>query len=296
MKSKKSVLIVLIVIMVIMMGVIIYSLNFNNSKKNNSEKKVVAVTIVPEQAFVEAVCGDLADVVVMVPPGSSPENYEPTSQQMTALSDAELYFSIGVPTEKANILPKVNDLASNINVISLNDEVSKVYDDRTFDSGERDPHIWLSPKRVIVMINTIAEKMSKIDPENKEVYESNAKQYIAKLEKLDLNMKAALENVTNPKFIVYHPAFGYLANDYGLTMYALEEEGKEATAESLKEKINIAKSENIKTIFYQAEIDSEQAKSFADEIGGKTTKLEPLSKNYIENLQNMINLIAEVME
>lgn len=165
--------------MVIMMGVIIYSLNFNNSKKNNSEKKVVAVTIVPEQAFVEAVCGDLVDVVVMVPPGSSPENYEPTSQQMTALSDAELYFSIGVPTEKANILPKVNDLASNINVISLNNEVSKVYADRTFDSGERDPHIWLSPKRVIVMINTIAEKMIKIDPENKEVYESNAKQYIA---------------------------------------------------------------------------------------------------------------------
>ncbi|MGB4657861.1 MAG: zinc ABC transporter substrate-binding protein, partial [Mobilitalea sp.] len=117
-------------------------------EKVAEEKPIIAVSIVPEQTFVEAVCGDFVDIVTLVPSGSSPENYEPTAQEMEKFSDASLYFSIGVPTEEANILPNVGD----VKVISLQDEVASIYEDRTFESGERDPHIWLSPKRVKVMV------------------------------------------------------------------------------------------------------------------------------------------------
>jgi zinc transport system substrate-binding protein len=295
MKSKKSVVVVLTIIILVIFGVIIYSLNFKKSESNNVEKTVVAVTIAPEKAFVEAVCGELAEVVVMVPPGSSPANYEPSAKEMVDFSKSKLYFSIGVPTEEANIIPKTKDL-KDMKVVSLNEEVTKVYPDVQLSSGGRDPHIWLSPKRAIVMVNTIASEMGELDPKNKDTYKKNAKEYIAKLNQLDLDIKTSLEGVKSPKFIVYHPAFGYIAADYGLKMYALEEDGKEASSERLKEMIDFAKKENIKTIFYQAEISSEQAKSFADEIGGKTTKLDPLAQNYIENLKNMSNLIAEVME
>ena len=99
----------------------------------------------------------------------------------------------------------------------------------------------------------------------------------------------------NRKFIVFHPAFGYLADDYHMTMYALEEEGKESTPQHLKEMIDLAKKENIKAIFYQAEISSQQAQSFAEEIGGNTIQLAPLAPNYIENLRNLVTLMAEVM-
>jgi zinc transport system substrate-binding protein len=78
-------------------------------------------------------------------------------------------------------------------------------------------------------------------------------------------------------------------------MYALEEEGKEATAEHLQDMIDLAKAENIKVIFYQEEIDSSQSKAFAEEIGGKTIQLSPLAADYIENLKNMAELMAEVM-
>ena len=256
------------------------------------EKPVIAVSIVPEQTFVEAVCGDLVDIVTLVPSGSSPENYEPTAQEMEKFSDASLYFSIGVPTEQANILPNVGD----VEVVSLQDEVAAVYKDRTFESGKRDPHIWLSPKRVKVMVEIIAEKMSELDSDNKETYEKNAANYITQLDEVDREIKDALEGVESKKFIVYHPAFGYIADDYGLEMYALEEEGKEATPKHLQDMTDLAKKEKIKVIFYQEEIDSSQSEAFAEEIGGKTIQLAPLAPDYISNLKKMAQTMAEAMQ
>lgn len=248
---------------------------------DETEKIIIAVSIVPQKTYVEAVCGDLAQVITMIPPGNSPENYEPTPVEMEQFGKAVLYFSIGVPAEKANILQNTGDTK----VIALAEKVAAVYPDRKFESGERDPHIWLSPKRVKVMVESIADEMSKIDPLHTDTYEKNSQAFIQKLDELDGQIRSALSGVQSKKFIVYHPAFGYIADDYGLTMYALEEEGKEATPRNLQKMIDLAKKENIKVIFYQEEIDSSQSEAFAEEIGGKTVQLAPLSPNYIENLK-----------
>jgi zinc transport system substrate-binding protein len=279
-------------VMIILSGMLLFGCSNNEQENVKEDKPIIAVTIVPEKTFVEAVCGDLAEVVVLVPPGNSPENYEPTPMIIEKFSKASLYFSIGVSTEEANILPKATD----IKTIALQDEVALTYDDRTFESGERDPHIWLSPKRVKVMIEIISREMGKLDEANKETYEKNAKAYIEQLDELDKEIKESLDGVQNKKIIVYHPAFGYLADDYSLEMYALEEEGKESTAMHLQEMIDLAKKENIKAIFYQEEIDSSQSKSFAEEIGGKTVQLSPLAADYIDNLKKMAETISEVMQ
>lgn len=262
------------------------------TKGEKGGKLIVAVSIVPEKTFVEAVCGDLVEVVTLIPSGSSPENYEPTPMEMEKFNNASVYFSIGVPTEEANILPSVGD----VKVISLEDKVADIYEDRTFESGERDPHIWLSPKRVKVMVAAIANEMEAIDENNKGIYEKNAEAYIAQIDELDQEIKNALKGVQSKKFIVYHPAFGYIADDYGLEMYSLEEEGKEATPKHLQEMTDLAKKENIKVIFYQDEIDSSQSEAFAEEIGGKTMQLSPLASDYIDNLKNMADIIAEAMQ
>ena len=263
--------------------------------KAESKKLVIAVTILPEKTFAEAVCGDLAEVVVMVPPGNSPETYEPSPKQMAQFSKANLYFALGVATEEANILPKAKGIKE-LKVIKLQEDVAKVYPDIEIAPGERDPHIWLSPKRAKIMVEAIAREMGTLDPKNKATYEKNAKAYLAELDLLDKDIKQALKGVENKKFVVFHPAFGYLAADYNLKMYALEEEGKESTPQRLRAMIDLAKAENIKAIFYQAEISSKQAQAFANELGGKTVQLEPLAANYIENYKNMAALMAEVMK
>jgi len=268
----------------------------NKQTTSGSEgKTIVAVSLVPQKTFVEAVCGDLAEVVVMVPPGSSPANYEPSPKEMAQFSKAKLYFAIGVPTEKVNIIPKALEI-KDMKIIKLQDEVVKVYPDREFAPGNRDPHIWLSPKRAKIMVEVIAREMSTLDSKNKDKYAKNAQQYIGELDNLDQQIQKSLEGVKDKKFIVFHPSFGYLADDYSLQMYALEQDGKEASPQQLKDMIDFAKKENIKVIFYQAEISSKQAQSFAEEIGGKTVQLAPLAPNYIDNLKNMATLMTEVMK
>lgn len=260
---------------------------------DGGDRLMVAVSIVPERTFMEAVGGDLIDVVVMIPPGHSPENYAPTPQQMEELSDASLYFSIGVPTEAANILPMAASL-NDVKIISLQEEVAQAYPMRMAGEGTPDPHIWLSPRRAVVMIEAIARELSALDPQHQDIYRQNADDYIAQLNALDADIRGALQGMENKTIIVYHPAFGYFADDYGLDMIALEQEGKPAAAQDFQEALSTARAEGIKVIFYQEEFDSRQAETFASEIGGEAVKVAPLSPDYIDNLRQTADAFARV--
>ncbi|NLB81349.1 MAG: zinc ABC transporter solute-binding protein [Clostridiaceae bacterium] len=254
-------------------------------------KPIIAVTIPPQATFVKAVCGDLANVITTVPPGYSPESYEPTLAQRKALSSSSLYFAIGVNAE-GSILP----LLTNTKIIPLHAEIAAMYPDITFADGGRDPHVWLSIKRVSIMIDAIAREMCLLDSSNKQLYLNNAQSYKALLNDTDAQLTTMLSVVKNKSFISFHPSFGYFADDYGLKMYSLEEEGKEATAKHLQQMIDFAKQQNIKAVFYQKEIDSSQSIAFAEEIGGKTIQLEPLSEDYTQNLIKMAEVISEVIK
>ncbi len=263
-----------------------------NKENNKNEKPIIAVSIPPEAAFARAVAGDLVEVITMIPPGYSPENYEPTPQEIASFSEAALYFTVGVPAESASILSNVSDATK---VVRLEEEVATKYADLAIDGG-RDPHIWLSPRRAKVMVSAIARELSALDPANAEAYKANAEAYNAEIDAADAEVRATLEKVECRDFLVFHPAFGYFADEYKLNMYALEEEGKEATVTHLTEMIDFAKEKEIKVIFYQEEIDSSQSKAFAEEIGGVTVMLSPLSEDYVENLKLMAKTFADAQE
>ena len=253
-----------------------------------SDTDTVAVSIPPEAAFVHAVAGDDFNVVTLVPPGYSPEAYEPTVRTMMAFADATLFFSIGVPVDEATLIPALSDKTRHV---ALNEVAASVYSELTIDGG-RDPHVWLSPKRVKVMVTAIAEELAFLRPDRAEVYRQNAAAYCASLDAADARIRTALDASGVREFIVYHPAFGYLADEYGLTMYALEEHGSEATATDLAEMIDFARDRGIKVIFYQAETDGRQAEAFAAEVGGSAVMLSPLSEEYIQNLEAMADAIV----
>lgn len=261
----------------------------------------VAVGIVPEAAFVQAVGGDLVSVVTMVPPGSSPANYQPTAAEMQALSDAAIYFTLQMPAEKANILPKVSEFNENIQIVDLRAAAAAVYpllngDGEELDASATDsvdPHLWLSPKRAIVMVQAIADQLGAVDAANKDTYQTNAADYIAQLTALDTEIQTVVSTLANKSFLIYHAAYGYFAHDYGLTMVALENEGKQATAEDMQAVIDYAKQNKITTVFYQEEFDDSQAATVAEEIGGAVQKAAPLSSDYIQGLKDFAAVLSK---
>jgi zinc transport system substrate-binding protein len=74
-------------------------------------------------------------------------------------------------------------------------------------------------------------------------------------------------------------------------MVSVQSEGKDATPHNMQKIIDTATMQNIKAVFYQAEIDSKQSKVIADEIGGKAVQIAPLSPDYIDNLKKIADEI-----
>ncbi len=280
-----------VIAVLVLVVVIVAALSTGCVTESQNDKIKVAVTILPEKTFIEMVCGSLADITVMIPPGYSPENYEPSPKLMEGLDKAQVYFTIGVQSEEAFILPRIRE-NEKLSIVRLEDAAALKYKEVEISPGERDPHIWLSPKRVAVMVSAAGEAMCAADPLNSSIYRENTAAYIRKLDELDARLEDIFKGAASLSFMVFHPAFGYLAEDYGLIMYSLEKEGKEATAKHLKEMTDLALLKGIKTVFYQAETDSRQSEAFAEGVGGKAVLLDPLSPDYINNIIFMAETIA----
>ena len=151
-------------------------------------------------------------------------------------------------------------------------------------------------REVMVMVKAIRDELITVDPNNQSIYEENASKYIQQLQNLDQEIKTNLENLENKTFIIMHPSMGYFAEDYGLTMVAIEEDGKEATANRLQGIIDLAREEDIKVIFYQAEFDNQQAETLVLEIDGETLAFEPLAPDYITNMTKINETFERVLE
>ncbi len=256
-------------------------------------KPTVVVTVAPQAAFVREVAGDRVNVVTVLPPGANHETYTPPPQDMEKISSAGLYLSLGLPPEKAHILPKAADMNRNLKIIDVQNEVARSYAPRYFAPDDPDPHIWLSPKRAVVMVRMTARELGSLDPGNSKTYEANAQIFIDRIEAADRELKESLKTMAGRTFVVYHPAFGYFADDFNISMVALEEEGKEANPRRMREIIDMAREKGIKVIFYQEDIDGRQSRTFAEELGGRAEKISPMATDYVDNLKRMARSFSE---
>jgi zinc transport system substrate-binding protein len=271
----------------------------------------VTVSIAPQQYFVERIAGEGINVNVMVEPGASPATYEPKPEQLAALSRSAAYFSIGVPFEnvwldkiaEANPEMRIVDTADGIERVPIEahsheadaDENHDEDDDHEHAEGAPDPHIWLSPSLVKVQARTIADALIELDPDQREAYEANLDAFVADIEDLQASIEETLHGVESRKFLVFHPSWGYFAEDFGLEQIAIEVGGQEPSAKELAALIALAKEEAIQVIFAQPEFSAEDASTIAEEIGGEVIMVSPLASDWLDNMRQVADTFADVL-
>jgi len=254
-----------------------------------ADNKIIGfVSILPQQYFVQQIGTDLVDVRVMVGPGQNPATYEPTPQQMAALSKANVYFRIGVPFE-STWLDKIELNNEKLIIVECCDSIANLNDhDHAHDHNtDYDPHVWTSPKNVIKIAELIKKSLIKIDNKNMAAYDASAKSFKETLIELDEIVRLKTRNLERKTLIVSHPSWSYFADEYGFTQVSIEREGKEIQARSLVKLIKIAKINNVKTIFVQPQFNDRAAKTVANELNAQIMVLDPLAFNYVENM-NMV--------
>ena len=264
----------------------------------------VVVTILPQAEFAERVGGEKVEVTVMVPPGASPHTYEPSPVQMAALAEAEIYAKVGSGVEfeivwmdkliATNKVIVVVDCAEGVEFREMVAEGEHEEDGE--HNGMMDPHIWVSPANARIMVTNICDGLIAVDPENRSFYEQNRDDYLRKLVEIDQEIREGLAGVVNRRFMVYHPAFGYFAREYDLTMIPIEKEGKEPTAAGLTRLIEQARAHDIRVIFAEPQFDPKSAEVIAEAIGGRVVLIDPLAKDYIGNLRLILNEMLPAME
>jgi len=261
-----------------------------------NDKIGVAVTILPQQEFVARVGGDKVDIAVMVPPGASPHTYEVTPAQMVQLSKAKVYFKVGSPIEfELAWLDKLLAQNKDMLVVDCSKGINLIESDDPDEPGI-DPHIWTSPRNVKTMVQNISLGLSQVDPQNRQYYEQNRDSYLKELDELDAEIGASLGDTGSRTFIVYHPAWGYFAHDYGLRQLGIEREGKEPQAAYMARLINQARLQNIKVIFVSPEFDSRSAEAIAREIEGKVVIIDPLAGDYLDNMRKVASAFKEALK
>ena len=262
----------------------------------------VVASILPQKYFIERIGGERVAVSVMVGPGQSPATYEPKPRQMANLSQARLYFRIGVAFEAvwmdrisaAN--PAIKMIETQRSIALRDIESAGSEKPPATGGGLKDPHVWTDPLLVRIMAAHIRDALVETDPSHREHYEQNYVAFAADLDRLDQWIRDLFQGVRSRRFMVFHPSWGYFADAYGLTQIPVESAGKEPGPRTLADLIDRGRKEQVRVIFVQQQFSRRAAETVAQAIGATVVAVDPLAENYLDNLRDVVRAFAATMQ
>ncbi|RAP27224.1 zinc ABC transporter substrate-binding protein [Brevibacillus laterosporus] len=298
------------------------------SPVQESGKLSVYTTIYPLYYVADRIGGEYVSIKNVVPAGVEPHDYEPTAQDMVAISKANvlIYNGGGLEAwvEKAvKSLNQENLLAVNTTegltlLTSDEDEDDHHHEGETghegesaghdHDHGEFDPHVWLDPTMLEKQAAQVKDAFVKADQAHKEQFEQNYKVLVDDLKKLDQDFKTMVGQSSKKEILVSHKAFTYLASRYGLEQIAIsgvspDDEPSPAELKNLVEKV---KQKNIKYVMFETLASPKVAEVIARETKAQTAVLNPLEgltteeqtagKDYISIMRDNLEVLRQALK
>lgn len=250
--------------------------------------RTLTVSIPPQKFLAQRIGGPLVDVRVMLEPGHAPETYDPTPAQMARLAGARLYFSIGVPFERA-WLPEIGRQNAELKIVECCTQFVVAHGD-AHEHG--DPHIWVAPMQFLRAAQLIHGALVQRDVGNRAVYDRNYRKLSEELTMLHRDLHYLLRGRRINEFIIAHGALGPLAEAYGLKQVALESGGREMGPRALADVVDLARRQRIRMVFVQKQHGSGPAAALAREIGAELVEIDVLAEDYLGNMRTIGRLLG----
>lgn len=268
--------------------------------KQKDERQLVSVSILPQKYFVDQIAGNLVQVNVLVPPGSSPHNYEILPSQMKDLAKSKAWLQIGLLTFEAALKDKLADLNKNLSIVNCSEGILPIAgieheEEGHADIGHQDafdPHIWLAPAEVKIIAQNTLKALKTAFPEHAIDFEANFTRFISRIDSLSAQIAQKLTPLKNRSILIFHPALAYYARQFGMNQIALELNGKDPSPRHMKEIVDLAHHQNIHVIFIQKEFDSAFALQLSREINGAVVVIDPLDYNWEKQMMDITDKIA----
>ncbi len=256
----------------------------------------IVATLPVLKDFTERIGGEHVRVNSLITGMESEHTYTPKPSDVTAIRQARLLVKIGLGLEVwVNTLIENADRPDLI-IVTTSDGVPLIRDpsesaEHPIGKGEIDrkhafkerhtmgnPHIWLDPENVKIMIRHITEGLIKVDPAHKDDFLHNQSRYIMELESLEKELKKKIDPLKNRAIITHHPAWPYFARRFGFVIKGdiLTQVGSEPSAKHLGNLIKQIKKEKVKVIVSEPQLNDKIPKMLAEETGAKIVILSPL--------------------
>lgn len=248
----------------------------------------VLTSFYPMYDFACKIGGDCIDVTNMVPSGTEPHDWEPSTNDLKNLEKADVFIYNGADMEpwaddllvsRSDTLHVV-EASENVELRTTDGEHEHAHEHEGADHhhGDFDPHVWLDPENAKIEMEAIRDALCAANPENSTVFQSNYEKYAAELDALDSEFREKLAPLPNRTIVVAHEAFGYLCDAYGLTQVGIEglSPDSEPDPGRMAEVIDFVREHSISTIFFEELVSPKVAEAIASETGAQAKMLSPL--------------------
>ncbi len=252
-------------------------------------RPVVAVSVAPIAYWVERLAEDAVRVEVLVPAGASPATFEPTMQQIRAVSRARLFVRVAhphFPFERAWLAGLLAEAPQAEVVDCWKPEGNAA------EEHEEDPHVWLSTETARDVVVRLAAALTRTLPGRADRIEHNRDALLGDIRTKDAAIADIFEAVVGRRFYVFHPAWGHFADRYGLEQIAVEDHGKEPDPSTLARLIEKARGDGVTAVFVQPQFSKASAEVVAGEIGAELVVIDPLARDWLENLSAVAETLA----
>jgi len=280
----------------------------------------VVATIKPIHALVSGIMKGIETPYLLLPGGESPHRYSLHPSQVRRLHAATLVIWVG-PTVESFLEKTLTTLSNQTQILRLIDipgltrlkvRKGKVWETHHYHADadhhtdfEIDPHIWLSPENAKILVQTIAQTLIKRDTNNAERYTANATRLVKQLEQLDQDLKQELSAVKGIPFLVFHDAYQYFEQHYGLKAIGAVSLSSEIrpSVKRLYQLKRQLKRQKVRCVFSEPQFESALVDTLIENRSAQRAVLDPLgaelpaeTKSYFTLLRNMADSIKECLQ
>lgn len=263
------------------------------------EELKIVTSFYPMYIMARNVARDVPGVKVsnLTPPFSGClHDYAVTPNDMKKLVHARVFVANGAGMEP--FLERIIAQYPDIKLIQLSEGAFLIRDK---ESGEVNPHVWVSISNAIIQVKNLGQALAELDPEYKELYEKNTAVYAGKLEALRMRMHEGLEPYKGREIITFHEAFPYFAREFGLRIAAVveREPGSEPSAKELAGTIALIRKRGIRALFSEPQYPAPAAETIARETGARVYVLDPAvtgpddDNAYINIMENNLKTLED---
>lgn len=234
--------------------------------------------------FAEKIGGDRADITCMVPAGTEPHDWEPSTTDITGLERADVFIYNGAGME--HWAEDVTESLENKELlvveasqgVKLHAEEEHDHEGHSHSHGGYDPHVWLDPHNAKLEMENIKNAFVQADPDNGAYYEANYDKWSKAAEELDRKYREALADFAGRQIVTAHEAYGYLCSAYGLEQVGIDglSPDQEPNPKRMADIIDFVRENQIRAVFFEELSGSKTAETVAAETGIRLLALSPL--------------------